>query len=158
MGEVQQWAWSLCLLILISTILQYVMPGGTMQRSMKLVLGGFVVLGMIQPAASLAQSADWSVSIAVDDTTAEHYLEQANDRILSQARANVSAVIAEKLTQLGVQAENITVEMDTDADNCIVIDKAVIGLHASDADKAEQLRQAVWSSLGIQTEVVINGG
>lgn len=158
MAAVQQWSWSLCLLVLISTIIQYVLPSGTMERSMKLVLGGFVVLGMIVPITKMVQSADWDFTLETNTAATDSYLEQINEEILTQAQANVTAVIAENLQQMGVQPENIAVVMDTNEDNCIVIEKAVIRIAVSDAKKAEQIRETLQSTLGIQAEVVINGG
>lgn len=158
MAAVQQWSWSLCLLVLLSAIIQYVLPSGVMERSMKLVLGGFLVLGMITPVASLVQSADWDFSLDASVSDTDQYIAAANEEILILAEGNVTALVAQALQEMGIQPENIAVEMDMNEDNSIVIEKAVIGLSAGDWPKAEQIREKIQSTLGIQAEVVVYDG
>ncbi|MDD5952892.1 MAG: stage III sporulation protein AF [Oscillospiraceae bacterium] len=159
MSQVQQWAGALCLLVLISTVIQYVLPSGAMARSMKLVLGGFLVLGMIVPLVELVQSSDWDISLGQSAKASEELLlEEANGQILRQAQRNVEGVVAQTLSSMGIFPENITVEMDTDEDKSIVIEKVVVGIGFSDRAQGEHIRETLETTLGVKAEVVINGG
>lgn len=158
MSQVQQWAGALCILILISAIIQYIIPSGVMERSMRLVLGGFVVLGLILPITDLVKNADWDISIPENPAVEEACTEQANERILALAQNNVEALIAETLQEMHIHAKKIAVKMDSDEDNCIVIEKAWIVLELSDAERLAETEEKIWSVLGIRAEVVLDGG
>lgn len=158
MSSVQQWAWSLCLLILICTVVQYIIPSGAMERSIRLVLGGFVVLGIIMPITNLVQSTDWDFSWEVDTAVTEAYIDQSNALLLEQSKRNVEALAAVELQKKEINYRKIEITMDTNADNCIVIDKAVVMIGVQDAAEAEWIRETMVSALGIPTEVVIDDG
>ena len=158
MSNVQQWAWSLCLVILICTVVQYILPAGAMERSVRLVLGGFVVLSIIMPITNLVQSANWDFSWAAETAVTEEYIAQSNAVLLEQAKANVTVLVAQELQRKEIDYKNIAITMDTNADNCIVIDKAVVTIGVQDGADAEWIRETIGSALGIQTEVVIDDG
>lgn len=160
MTQVQQWAGGLCLLILVTTVIQYILPGGVMQRSVKLVLGGFVVLGVIVPLTQLVSSNSWELPNFEQSATMtiDTYITQTNTRILEQAEGNVAAVIADQLAQRGISAENIAVNMDSNEDNSIVIEKAVVTLSSEDTANAEEIRERLQNILEIPVEVIIYGG
>ena len=158
MSSVQQWAWSLCLMILICTLVQYIIPAGAMERSVRLVLGGFVVLGIITPITNLVQSANWDFSWEAETVVTENYIDQSNQILLEQAKANVTVLVARELQRKEIDYKNMEITMDTNEDNCIVIDKAVVTIGVKDAADAEWIRETIVSALGIQTEVVIDDG
>ena len=158
MTQVQQWAGGLCLLILVTKVIQYILPGGVMQRSVKLVLGGFVVLGVIVPLTRLVSSNSWELPNFEQSATIDTYITQTNTRILEQAEGNVAAVIADQLAQRGISAENIAVNMDSNEDNSIVIEKAVVTLSSEDTANAEEIRERLQNTLEIPVEVIIYGG
>lgn len=157
MSAVQQWASVLCVLVLISAIIQYVIPSGMMERSMKLVLGGFVVLGLILPIADLVRSVEWDFQIKEDPSITEHYLETTNNQIITIAQHNIEQLIAETLREMNISAKNIMVKMDISEDNCIMIEKAVLVIAFSDMERAAAIEEKIWSALGIKAEVVIDG-
>lgn len=160
MSTVQQWAWSLCLIILICTVIQYIIPSGAMERSIKLVLGAFVVLGMIVPITNLVQSSDWNFTWDAErfSEANSEYVDQVNHEILEQSKENITVLLVTELEKMGVDYQNIEISMDTNEDNCIVIDKAVITIGVKDAVRIFQIQDTIQTSLGIQTEVVVNGG
>ena len=55
MSGVQSWAISVCFTVIAASILQYISPNGAMERVMKLVLGAFVLYGIMMPIISLVQ-------------------------------------------------------------------------------------------------------
>ncbi len=157
MSQIQQWAGALCILILIAAVIQYLVPSGVMERSMRLVLGGFVVLSLIIPFADLVRNTEWNFEIQEDVAVTEEYAEHANERILELAQSNIETLIAETLQKMNLSAKKITVTMDSNEDNCIVIKKAVITLALADAERMAAVEEKLWSVLGIKAEVVIDG-
>lgn len=157
MSAVQQWASALCVLVLISAIIQYVIPNGIMERSMKLVLGGFVILGLILPIIDLVRSEEWDFQMKEDTSITEHYLETTNNQIITIAQHNIEQLIAETLCEMNINAKNIMVKMDISEDNCIMIEKAVLVIAFSDMEQAVAIEEKIWSALGIKAEVVIDG-
>ena len=53
MSGVQSWAAGVCFTVIAASILQYISPNGAMERVMKLVLGAFVLYGIMMPVISL---------------------------------------------------------------------------------------------------------
>ena len=67
-------------------------------------------------------------------------------------------MIADQLAQRGISAENIAVNMDSNEDNSIVIEKAVVTLSSEDTANAEEIRERLQNTLEIPVEVIIYGG
>ena len=66
-------------------------------------------------------------------------------------------MIADQLAQRGISAENIAVNMDSNEDNSIVIEKAVVTLSSEDTENAEKIRERLQNTLEIPVEVIIYG-
>ena len=134
MSGVQSWAISVCFTVIAASILQYISPNGAMERVMKLVLGAFVLYGIMMPSISLVPH----ISHGVD------------------AYLDVELVTVE-LAKKGVNCENVELIMDTNEDNSISISKVLVTVSGATMSQ-DVLEQQLNGVLGLQTEVTIHGG
>jgi hypothetical protein len=144
--------------VLIITLLQLVLPNGRMQRSMRLVMGAFAVLTILSPLTKLSVSDGWTSLFSTVDLDTDSYIDQTNEAILQQSQASIEALTAQTLQQINVEPEKIAVVMDTTEDNCIAIEKVVVQISLLDAERSTEIAEAITKELGIQGEVVIDGG
>lgn len=158
MSSVQQWASGLCLLVLAATVVQYLLPHGTMVRSMRLVLGAFLLLGILSPLTTLVRSDDWQIDWSVSSFEEGALIDSANKALIEESRKKITELVAIQAQRENVRCEWIDVSMDITEDNCIAITGVTLTIGEADGARAETLRQSIESALGIKTEVVINGG
>ena len=148
MSGVQSWAISVCFTVIAASILQYISPNGAMERVMKLVLGAFVLYGIMMPIISLVPQISNGFDAYID-------VEQPNpsvdltDTVNSQIHTAASS---------GIQ-NIVTVEliMDTNEDNSISISKVLVTVSRATMSQ-DVLEQQLNGVLGLQTEVTIHGG
>ena len=60
MGAVREWSAAICLVALAAALLQGLVPNGSMERMVKLVLGAFVLCAMAMPLKNLGVQIAWN--------------------------------------------------------------------------------------------------
>ena len=63
MGAVREWSAAICLVALAAALLQGLVPNGSMERMVKLVLGAFVLCAMAMPLKNLGVQIAWNFPI-----------------------------------------------------------------------------------------------
>ncbi|HBG55145.1 MAG TPA: hypothetical protein DDW99_02680 [Ruminococcaceae bacterium] len=66
--------------------------------------------------------------------------------------------MASELARKNLKCKNVRVDMDTNAQGSISITKVTVTLDAKDAARCREAQEALTKTLGIQTEVLSNGG
>ena len=90
MSGVQSWAISVCFTVIAASILQYISPNGAMERVMKLVLGAFVLYGIMMPIISLVPQISNGFDAYIDveqpnpSVDSDRYGQQSNSHCCKQ--------------------------------------------------------------------------
>ena len=119
MSGVQSWAISVCFTVIAASILQYISPNGAMERVMKLVLGAFVLYGIMMPIISLVPQISNGFDAYIDveqpnpsvdltDTVNSQIHTAASSKVLvTVSRATMSQDVLEQQLNgvLGLQTE-----------------------------------------------------
>lgn len=92
MSGVQSWAISVCFTVIAASILQYISPNGAMERVMKLVLGAFVLYGIMMPIISLVPQISNGFDAYID-TEHPNQSVDLTDTVNSQIHTAASAGI-----------------------------------------------------------------
>ncbi len=158
MDGVRQWALGICLTVLVNAVVQYLIPSGSMEKMLRLVLGAFVLCGILVPLVQVLPNIEWEVEdIPAAYEQAGDFTESVDQQVLSQAEQNIRILVAQELQKRGVACENIAVFMDRNEDGSIRMDKVVVTLGKDGQNQAPGLAPDLENTLGIQTEVVIDG-
>lgn len=159
MNEIREWSAMICLAGLVAALVQGMMPVGSMERIAKFVLGAFVICVLIAPLAGAVPKINLSFGNAEKAETGNQQLESALDsQIREEAEKSVTGLVVSELARIGVKCKNVRVDMDTNRDGSISITKIIVTLDEKYA--AERTKTSDWlkKELGLQTEVVVNGG
>ena len=157
MSAVQDWAAALCLAALAATLLQYLSPGGTMEKIFRLVLGAFVLCGLLSPFAETVPAIAESIPAWSQAGAESGFAQSVDDQILQAADASLRQVIVGELYSMGYPCENIEIFMDMTEDGRIVINKVAVTLRASTEECGEAAGR-LEKATGLKMEVTAYGG
>ena len=146
MSAVQDWAAALCLAALSAALLQYLSPGGTMEKIFRLVLGAFVLCGLLSPLAETVPAIAESIPAWSQAGAESGFAQSVDDQILQAADASLRQVIVGELYS-----------MDMTEDGRIVINKVAVTLRAS-AEECGEAAGRLEKATGLKMEVTAYGG
>ncbi len=160
MSSVQAWAIGVCFTVMAASVLQYLSPNGAMERVIKLVLGAFVLYGIMLPLVSLVPQISSGINGYVNteqSAPSADLTDTVNSQIHTAANSSIQSIVTVELMKKGVVCENVELIMDMNEDNSISISKVQVTV-SSAVMSQKMLEQQLSSVLGLQTEVIIHGG
>ncbi len=160
MSGVQSWAVGVCFTVAAAAVLQYLAPGGVMQRMVKLILGAFVLYGIMMPLISLVPQLQNGLQDYIDTgqgASAVDLSDTVQEQMYTAASSGIQSVVAVELAKKNVHCENVALIMDRNPDNSISISKVLVTV-SSAAMSQDVLEQHLSGVLGLKTEVTIYDG
>lgn len=158
MNAVRAWSLTICMAALIAALLQYLLPGGSMERMAKFVTGAFFLCVLIVPIANIApqiSSAFWQNTQTDPDT---EFSSMVEGQIQDTAQQSIRNLIIAELEKIQIKCKNVSVIMDTDETSSIVINKVVVVLASGEESNITRAKEHLSSVLGLQTEVTVDDG
>lgn len=152
MDVLRQWALSLIIAAVAGTFAMAISPRGSMDKTVRAVVGIFVVTVICSPLAEIKNS---SFSL---DAFAEYELETDNvaalqEQLVSACCAAVETEIIQAAQELEIAVEAVRAEMNVDAENCIIIHKIVVDIPETYGEKSEHLSEVLKEKLGVPVQV-----
>lgn len=159
MNDVKTWATVICLVTLISALMQYLVPDGSMGKMMKLVLGVFVICGIVLPLSKIVPQ----ISVNLQDATSsaqgtETFKNTVDQQIYSAANSGIQNVVITELAAMNIKCENVAVMMDTKASSSISISKVVVTVPIQYSSQCIEIASHLETVLGLKTEVTVHDG
>ncbi len=159
MSDVKTWATVICLVTLISALMQYLVPDGSMGKMMKLVLGVFVICGIILPLSKIVPK----ISVDLQDTVSsvqgtQTFQDTVDQQIYSAANAGIQNIVITELNTMNIKCENVAVMMDTKTTSSISISKVVVTVANQYAGQCTEITAHLEKVLGLKTEVMVHDG
>ena len=159
MNEIREWSAVICLAGLVAALMQGMMPNGSMERIAKFVFGAFVICVLTAPRAGAVPKTNLSFGNAEKTVAGNERLESALDsQVREEAEKSVTGLVVSELARIGIKCKNVSVDMDTNRDGSISITKIIVTLDEKYAAEREKTSDWLKKELGLQTEVVVNGG
>ena len=149
MGAVREWSAAICLVALAAALLQGLVPNGSMERMVKLVLGAFVLCAMAMPLKNLGVQIAWNFPIEGHT--------QENTQMETAARSSIENLVAAELSKMDVKSEKVVVRMDTNADNSIGINRVEVTLAEGYGGDCARAQARLRETLGLEVEVTAHG-
>lgn len=159
MSEIREWASVICMAALAAALLQSLAPSGAMERMAKFVIGAFIICAIILPLSKAVPKLSLNLkSSAGGVSSSTQFSSAVNSQIESAARRSISNLITAQLKSMNVRCKNVTVNMDTDANGRISINKVVVAIDKQNAADRQRVSASLEKTLGLKTEVITDGG
>ena len=141
-------------IVFLTTVLDLLLPDGTMRRYVKMTMGFFVVLTLLQPVMQLVQPEgmlqQWQLSLPT--LTAEGSLPAQGD-VYARQRQQMEQLYAEKLEEQVASLLLLTTSLEDFTVDCTVKEQCLqqirIGIPAGTAVDRQRLMQALSGYYGI---------
>lgn len=152
MDSLKQWA--LCLIIgaAAGTLVMVLSPRGSMDKTVRAVVGIFIVAVISVPFADMLKSDYAAEAMAVYD-----YADDGEDMrkyMLDSFCESVKKELEKTASDIGVPLGEIYIEAEIDADNCIIIHKISVETDPGFSGKATELSAALSEKTGVHVTVI----
>lgn len=152
MDALKQWA--LCLIIgaAAGTFVMAVSPRGLMDKTVRAVVGIFVVAAMCSPLANLLKE-DISTYAFAGFESAEYGSDDMNEYTLELFRNETEKIIISAAGEHGVNVKEIYINADIDTECCIIIHEIAIATEQTDEQKITSFSADISDELGMAITV-----
>ena len=158
MNEIKEWTAILLVTVVISALIEFLIPPGKMGKIISMVLGTFVVCSFVIPLPSLKNNLNISLKNTLNsqELKKQQYMEEKiKNQTSDLTKKNIETIIRRYLTNIGIIPQKIEVLMDIGKDNCIVINKCKIYIFENSKISKDTIKQSLENDLNIQTEIIV---
>ncbi len=153
MDEIRQWA--LCLIIgsLAGTVVIAVSPRGSTDKTVKAVVGIFVVAAICTPLANILKS-DLSVYALADyEYESEKNSDSINEYMISVCQDTVNTHTYRIAEDMEITVREICIDMNIDSNNCMIIHDVTVTVAEENKDKSQEFSRELSNALGVSVTV-----
>ena len=159
MNGIREWSAVVCLSALAASMLQSLIPNGSMERMAKFVIGAFVICAMIAPVSkALPQIRAGLNQNAARMESGGRLNSEVERQYRDAAQRSIAGLVTSELGRMGVKCKNVRVIMDTEENGSISINKVIVTVGKESVAGRAGVKSALEKALGIQTEVVSDEG
>ncbi len=156
MKSLYSFAVSLCLILIICSVLRMLFPGNKTNKALTLVLSLFVVISIVSPVINIIKSIGTKSAESVLD---ENSLEIAFDNeVYLEASEYISEYTYSFLKSSGYMPIKVSTEIKRNDTEGIYMDKLIIYFDSITDTERESVCELVEYSLGITPQVEIKEG
>ena len=153
MDAFKQWALSLIVASAAGTFVMVISPGGSMDKTVRAVVGVFVVAAICSPLAGFASS-----DLSAEAMMNYEYDERDNSNKLQEYVFDVCRYEAEKqivsvADKMGVRVKEICIDADIDTNECIIIHSVTVIIDEESVEKSSELSAAFEADLKVPVAV-----
>lgn len=152
MDSLKQWA--LCLIVgaMAGTLVVALSPRGSMDKTVRAVIGIFVVAIISAPFAHMLKSSSTADVFAVYDYIGADV--NMSDFMLESFYKTVENELKKTSSAIGIPLKEIYIEADVDAENCIIIQKISVEIEPEFLDKSAELSSVLSENTGAYVAVI----
>lgn len=152
MGGLKDWAICLCYAALAAAIIQMILPSGSSEKVMKLVISAFFLCCLVTPLFEIKDITAFNIGFdTTDSEISTRYLEEViESSIKQQVETRLKEVISHALSPTGANVEKISILMDTSEDNSISINTINIVLYEYTPAIRNAVEKAVFEAVNIK--------
>lgn len=152
MEAIKSWAFSLCISAVVGSVMTFLLPEGSLQKTFKTVLCVFFLCVMLSPLSDikLPKTDEFFRKTKTNEiifTDSEEYEKFLEDKIINSAE--------DALDEAGITAKDISLKINISKDGNIYINKFV--LYLKEGTDAEKAAESVFKKAGIRPETVFYG-
>lgn len=158
MNEIKEWTAILSITVVISALIEFLIPPGKMEKILNMVLGTFVVCSFIITIPSLKNNLNILLKNTLNSQELkkqQHMEEKIKSQTSDLTRKNIEAIIRRYLNNIGIIPQKIEVLMDIGKDNCIIMTKCKIYISENSKISKDTIKKSLENDLNIQSEIIV---
>ena len=149
--------WALCLIAAAAagTLATVVVPKGSMDKTVRAIVGIFVVAVICSPLTELSKqeiSADFFggyEDVFLDNS----YKNDMHNYIVEALKKTVDSEIKKTADEFGTEIKSVVSDISVDDNNCINIHKIIVVINRTDSLDIEELSDKISEKLGVPVSV-----
>lgn len=147
MTAISSWAVVICIAAVICGVLELLTPSSKMNGILRFVFGGFMLCAVIVPLSEI--DLDFSTIPPIDEISSS-VMEDTSKQSVEYVKNSVAELVKSKLEEIPAEAEEISIDMDIDEDNCINMITVRLKISAEDLQLSEKIRSKITDELGLE--------
>ncbi len=146
--------WCLCVVAAsaAATFVTVIMPKGSMEKTVRAVIGIFVVSVICSPLAKFDKS-DFLVEAFADCDYEHANMQELRECMVSSCKTAIDSDIREAAEAFDVYPESVQIQISVDDENCIIIHKIAIKILDLSPKNKEDLSEKLEKKLGVPVEI-----
>lgn len=157
MQNVREWAYTVCCVCVIGSMLSMIAPGGIGKRLTGMALSLMTLCVLFRPVSStrefLLNLKNYSFN------TNEYVNSELEDEIEKNAKSVYSSYLEENISRVlkgaGISCKTIAVTMDNSEDGCISIGQVEVIIKNEDVDKTEEIKELLHGYIGFEPVISV---
>lgn len=153
MDALRNWALAVCVAAVAGSLAYLASPSGALQRVYKITISVFFLCAMLSPVLTGVLESGWEPEISGSQPVQEQPGE-LQSTVEEQVKGSFSLAVKElaagELALLGVTAQEILVNVNTDGDGSIFITEIILSLRAEDENKQAEIADRILEKIGIE--------
>ena len=152
MDFVKQWALTLIATAAFSTLVVFLTPSGNAEKTIKAVVGIFVIVSVCSPLADAVFEPENLFSFSFEQADAE-FGESVADSYSELLEESLHSQIDSVAQEFGVTLNSVEAEISADESGCIIIHNITVNAGGNDGSGAERFKEYLEKLLGLPVEV-----
>ncbi len=149
----KSWAVSLIICAVGATVISMLSPRGSMEKTLRAVIGIFVVSAICTPLIKL-KKADVSLPAFIAEAVTLEETEKLLEQMKNACKETVGRVVDDELRTFEIGDYDVETILDIDEDNCIIIQSVQIVIKSKNNGAADEIKEKLQERLGIPVEVI----
>ena len=156
MEFLKSWAFSLITAAAAGTLATVIVPRGSMDKTLRAVVGIFVVAVICSPLAEIKKQ-ESALDIFADFDEApfdDSYIENLHENMLGIFESTVNSCVKESASQLNIDVISVNADIFFDENQCINIHKIEVVISNCQPSEKKKLSQKISEKLGAPVEII----
>lgn len=158
MENMSRWATVICIAAVVCVLFELLSPKGSLEKVMRFVLGLFMLCAIIIPLTQGAFNIHFNFSPQESFEEKSNFEKRTEEQIMELGKDSVSSLTSDCLNKMNVEAKKIEISMDTEQDNSISIVMVTVTIDQKDKDQKIKIRDTLKKELGLNVQVITEGG
>lgn len=152
MEAIKDWALAVCVAAVAGSLAHLAAPAGSTQKIYKITISMFFLCCILSPILTGLPSSGFSLDISRPE--AEYRTAALSSAMEQQVKtsfeASVQQLAQQELAAIGVQAEEIFINVNTDAQGGILITEMAVHLNPQHQNRAAEIEAVMVEKIGIK--------
>lgn len=149
----RQWAVSLIICALGGTLISLLSPRGSMEKTLRAVIGIFVVSAICTPLLKLKKADDFLPAF-VAEAAADTDTSDLESQMKNACRNAIGKAVDEVMNSAGVETYEVEADVDMDEDYCILIQEIRISIHSTNNGSVAEIEAMAQEKLGVPVKII----
>lgn len=155
MSAITSWATAVCIVAVICSLYDMLIPDGNTSKMLDFVLGMFLIVAILIPFVNIVKSEPLNFK-NIEFNSKDFTMSTENeDLIVDIGKSTVEKIISDSLKEKNISYKKIVIDMDSSNGNSIDIIRAKIYVENSYRNQIIDIQNIVKEKTGITPDVIV---